>query len=220
MKNFVAGGPNIPQARGGGSGFGRNLAAMAMGFMGTRNRMMEERQRNINEIAMHMTKRDLTDSADKEMGNHWITAAVHANKTFTENGMPGVEALNAGGIRVQTAYKGNEKRTPADGEKATTSKPETTDTAPNGSTEAPQPIKSKKARNATFAEASAGVRSENITPADAIEISPTYAKKHSAFHAENDIRVAEGQKPRKSKNFQTVNANLNGNSDSNNGNKG
>lgn len=221
MKNFVAGGPNIPQAGGGGgSSFGRNLAAMALGFMGTRNRMMEDQQRNINDLALHMAKRETTDSADKEMGNHWITAAVHANRTFTDAGMPGVEALNAGGIRVQTAYKGNEKRTPGAGEKATGTKPETTDTAPDNATEAPQPIKKPKERSASFAEASAAVRGEHITPTDAIEISPNYAKKHASFHAENEQRVAEGLKPRKSKNFQTVNANLNGNSGSNNGNKG
>jgi len=217
MNNFVSGGPNIPQAGSRGGGGGSRLAQLALSFMGTRNRMLEDQQRNINDLALHMSKRETTDAADKEMGNHWITSAVHANKTFLDNGMPGVEALNAGGIRVQTAYKGNEKRTPGEGEAATTSKPETSDTAPTSSTSEPKPIKE---RSASFSEASAAVRGEHITPQDAIEISPTYAKKHASFHAENEQRVAEGQKPRKSKNFQTVNANLNGNSGSNNGNKG
>lgn len=229
MNNFVAGGPNIPQAGGNGGGFGRSLAAMALGFMGTRNRMLEDQQRNINDLALHMAKRETTDAADKEMGNHWISAAVHANKTFSDAGMPGIESLNAGGIRVQTAYKGNEKRTPTEGESPTPvkpngggqdGKPDTTDSAPKNSTESPQPVKAKKERNASFSEASAAVRGEHITPTDALEISPTYAKKYAAFHAENDMRVAAGQKPRKSKNFSTVNQNLNGNSDSNNGNKG
>jgi hypothetical protein len=220
MNNFVSGGPNIPQAGRGGSNFGRNLAAMALGFMGTRNRMLEDQQRNINDLALHMSKREVTDTADKEMGNHWITAAVHGDKTFKDAGMAGLESINAGGVRAQTIYKGNTPN-PDKETKATSAKPETTDTAPQSSTESPQPVtKPKKERAASFANASAAVRGGHIDTEQAIDMSPTYAKKFASFHSTNEVRKQSGQAPRKSKNFQNVNANLNGNSDSTNGNKG
>jgi hypothetical protein len=109
MKNFVQGGPNVPQAGNNnpGGGFGRSLASLALGFMGTRNRMLEQQQRHINELALHMSKREVTDEADKDMGQHWITSAYAADQQRQEAGLPGVRSVSSKGFHAQTSYTGN-----------------------------------------------------------------------------------------------------------------